>query len=113
MRKAAGMIALIVLFGGEAFGAGGLFGQGFPTFWGHRAHAPAGCAGCYDDSPLCPELTKWTWEPSQCKQTGCNDTRIWHRDTIGVQLFPPLPYGNRAGTANPAPAAAAPSGFPR
>jgi hypothetical protein len=98
MRKAVLAAALVLLSSGASFG----FDR--PAWLApkpsHHARPAAGCSGCVDDSPLCPQLAPFVFDQSQCKMS-------WHAKTpspecTGPQIFPPLPYSHRAaGYAGP------------
>jgi hypothetical protein len=99
LRKTLGVLAILILTGG-----GTAFSAGWPS-WFSRPSQPActhcGSAGGWvDESPLYPELTHWTLEPSQCRQLHGQSGH--HRRGAEVQYFPPLPYSHRAvGYAGP------------
>ena len=52
--------------------------------------------GRYDDSPLCPELSKWILEDSHCKPPFCSNGGSHQQGSCGVISYPPLPYSYRA-----------------
>jgi hypothetical protein len=102
MRKTIGGIAILVSIGcsGEARSAG--WPSWLPIGW-HRSCASGTC-GAFDDSPLVPQLTHWTFQRSNCRLPICSGLDFHRDDPTGeVPYFPPLPYSHRAaGAAAPA-----------
>ena len=95
MRKTIGMIAVLVMFGYgvEARSAGW---PSWRPFSGHGSCATCTSGGAYDDSPLMPQLTHWTFERSHCRLPACSGLDL-HRGSGGeTPSFPPLPYSHKA-----------------
>jgi hypothetical protein len=91
MRKSFGVLAVLLLCGGEARSEGWSSWLPFHSLRAQRSS----CAGCNDDSPLCPEMTHWSFQRSQCKQPWCwGHKHFGHGGYDEIVAFPPLPYGN-------------------
>jgi hypothetical protein len=87
MRAAVIGIAILLLSGGEAYSADWLSWLPFPM-------PQSQCANCVDDSPLCPQLTYWTFQRSHCREPLCAGHRghPFCGGSCGVVALPPLPY---------------------
>jgi hypothetical protein len=99
MRKTIGVVAVLVLFGygSEARSAG------WPSWWpfsGQRSCATGTCGSVYDDSPLMPQLTHWTFQKSNCRLPACSGLDFHRGEGGETPSFPPLPYSHRAFEAN-------------
>jgi hypothetical protein len=106
MPRAMFAIASLLLFGGEAFGADWPSWLTFPSRRPFCPAAPQPKMGCSDDSPLCPEITHWTFAKSQCKQPLCGNglSKLLHCGPREVHFYPPLQYGRAAANHANAPA---------
>jgi hypothetical protein len=97
MRRPLAVVALMsILMMGQSVSASDW------RFWRSSKHDPNPYSGCFDDSPLCPQLSPWLLESSHCKPPLCSGGQGCHQSTGGPVFFPPLPYSYRAyGAASP------------
>jgi hypothetical protein len=110
MRIVIGALAFLFLLVGEASAAEWPSWFQFPGVHPNHPWSGPPRTGCCDDNVLCPQLAPWVLQPSQCRQPWCGPCgwNIFPRKTGELQIFPPLPYGQRAFGAVAAPAATAP-----
>lgn len=114
MSRTIGILTIVLLSGGEAFGAG------WPTWLTFRSQpAPTQPAFMHhncscDDSPLRPEVSHWTFARSNCKQSACPKGLggLFHCEAADVQIYPALPYGHGPSTHATAPAPPPPASPP-
>jgi hypothetical protein len=100
MIVGSGVFAIAVLFGGNAPAQVVPCSACQARLNLHHGAMPAN-GGCWDDSPLSPELTFWSFKHSQCRQRwyGSACRPVFHHGAREPIIFPPLPYSNRAMSA--------------